>query len=84
MIRDALPSMEQVRLVSSGHGSRHERRQCGTCITKRDGILKFEGCYHGHSDYLLQKPGPALATLGIPGLPGGTLQILPAYLNSAL
>jgi glutamate-1-semialdehyde 2,1-aminomutase len=38
--------------------------------TKRDGILKFEGCYHGHSDYLLAKAGSGLTTLGIPDCPG--------------
>ena len=38
--------------------------------TKRHGVLKFEGCYHGHSDYLLAKAGSGVATLGLPGSPG--------------
>ena len=70
MIRDALPSMEQVRLVSSGTEAVMSAIRVARGFTKRDGILKFEGCYHGHSDYLLAKAGSGLATLGIPDSPG--------------
>jgi len=70
MIREALPSMEQVRLVSSGTEAVMSAIRLARAYTKRDGILKFEGCYHGHSDYLLAKAGSGLATLGIPDCPG--------------
>ena len=70
MIREALPSMEQVRLVSSGTEAVMSAIRVARAYTKRDGILKFEGCYHGHSDYLLAKAGSGLATLGIPDCPG--------------
>jgi len=70
MIREALPSMEQVRLVSSGTEAVMSALRVARAYTKRDGILKFEGCYHGHSDYLLAKAGSGLTTLGIPDCPG--------------
>ena len=70
MIRDALPSMEQIRLVNSGTEAVMSAIRVARGFTKRDGILKFEGCYHGHSDYLLAKAGSGLATLGIPDSPG--------------
>jgi len=70
MIRDAFPSMEKVRLVSSGTEAVMSAIRVARGFTKRDSILKFEGCYHGHSDYLLAKAGSGLATLGIPDSPG--------------
>ena len=70
MIREAFPSMEKVRLVSSGTEAVMSAVRAARGFTKRDGILKFEGCYHGHSDYLLAKAGSGLATLGIPDSPG--------------
>jgi glutamate-1-semialdehyde 2,1-aminomutase len=70
MIADAVPSMEQVRLVSSGTEAVMSAVRLARAYTKRDGILKFEGCYHGHSDYLLAKAGSGLATLGLPDCPG--------------
>jgi glutamate-1-semialdehyde 2,1-aminomutase len=70
MIRAALPSMEKIRLVSSGTEAVMSAIRVARAFTKRDGILKFEGCYHGHSDYLLAKAGSGLATLGIPDSPG--------------
>ena len=66
MIHDAFPSMEKVRLVSSGTEAVMSAIRVARGFTKRDTILKFEGCYHGHSDYLLAKAGSGLATLGIP------------------
>ena len=65
-IRDALPSMEKSRLVSSGTEAVMSAIRVARGFTKRDGVLKFEGCYHGHSDYLLAKAGSGLTTLGIP------------------
>jgi len=69
-IRSAFPSMEKVRLVSSGTEAVMSAIRVARGFTKRDGIVKFEGCYHGHSDYLLAKAGSGLATLGIPDSPG--------------
>ena len=66
MIHQAFPSMEKVRLVSSGTEAVMSAIRVARGFTKRDSILKFEGCYHGHSDYLLAKAGSGLATLGIP------------------
>ena len=65
-IRAAFPSMEKVRLVSSGTEAVMSAIRVARGFTRRDNILKFEGCYHGHSDYLLAKAGSGLATLGIP------------------
>ena len=70
MIHDAFPSMEKVRLVSSGTEAVMSAIRVARGFTRRDNILKFEGCYHGHSDYLLAKAGSGLATLGIPNSPG--------------
>lgn len=65
-VRRAFPSMEKIRLVSSGTEAVMSAIRVARGFTRRDGILKFEGCYHGHSDYLLAKAGSGLATLGIP------------------
>jgi glutamate-1-semialdehyde 2,1-aminomutase len=65
-IRAAVPSMEKIRLVSSGTEAVMSAIRVARGFTKRDGILKFEGCYHGHSDYLLAKGGSGMMTLGIP------------------
>ena len=69
-IRAAFPSMEKIRLVSSGTEAVMSAIRVARGFTKRDSIMKFEGCYHGHSDYLLAKAGSGLATLGIPDSPG--------------
>jgi glutamate-1-semialdehyde 2,1-aminomutase len=69
-IAEAVPSMEMVRLVSSGTEAVMSAIRLARAFTKRDAVLKFEGCYHGHSDYLLAKAGSGLATLGIPDSPG--------------
>ena len=65
-IREAFPSMEKIRLVSSGTEAVMSAVRAARGFTRRDCLLKFEGCYHGHSDYLLAKAGSGLATLGIP------------------
>jgi len=70
LIHDAFPSMEKMRLVSSGTEAVMSAIRVARAFTKRDAILKFEGCYHGHSDYLLAKAGSGLATLGIPDSAG--------------
>ena len=72
-IVDALPSVEMVRLVSSGTEAAMSAIRLARGFTGRDAILKFEGCYHGHSDALLAKgAGSGVATLGLPGSPGVT------------
>ncbi len=69
-IAAAIPSMEMVRMVSSGTEATMSAIRLARAFTGRDKILKFEGCYHGHADSLLVKAGSGLATLGIPGSPG--------------
>ena len=72
-IVEAVPSIEQVRLVSSGTEAAMSAIRLARGATGRDVIVKFEGCYHGHSDALLAKGGGSgLATLGLPGSPGVT------------
>jgi glutamate-1-semialdehyde 2,1-aminomutase len=70
MIVEAVPSMERVRLVSSGTEAVMSAIRLARAYTGRDAILKFEGCYHGHADSLLVKAGSGAATLGIPDSPG--------------
>ncbi len=69
-IADAVPSVERVRLVSSGTEAAMSTIRLARGFTKRDRILKFAGCYHGHVDALLASAGSALATLAIPSTPG--------------
>jgi glutamate-1-semialdehyde 2,1-aminomutase len=69
-IVDAVPSVEKVRLVSSGSEAAMSAVRLARGFTKRDRIIKFEGCYHGHGDALLASAGSGLATLGIPSTPG--------------
>ena len=70
LITQAIPSVEQVRLVNSGTESVMSAIRVARGFTKKDGLLKFEGCYHGHADHLLAKAGSGVATLGIPESPG--------------
>ena len=69
-IVDAVPSVELVRLVSSGTEAAMSAIRLARGFTHRDRILKFAGCYHGHVDALLAEGGSGLATLGIPSSPG--------------
>jgi glutamate-1-semialdehyde 2,1-aminomutase len=72
-ITAAMPAVEMVRLVSSGTEAAMSAVRLARGFTGRDLVLKFEGCYHGHSDALLAKgAGSGLATFGIPGSPGVT------------
>ena len=70
LICGALPSVEQVRMVSSGTEATMSALRLARAATGRSRILKFEGCYHGHADSLLVGAGSGVATLGIPGSPG--------------
>jgi glutamate-1-semialdehyde 2,1-aminomutase len=69
-IADAVPSIDKVRLVSSGTEAAMSALRLARGFTSRDRILKFAGCYHGHSDALLASAGSGLATLAIPSSPG--------------
>lgn len=69
-IRDAVPSIEAVRLVNSGTEATMSAIRVARGFTGRDLIVKFEGCYHGHVDSLLVKAGSGVATLGLPDSPG--------------
>jgi glutamate-1-semialdehyde 2,1-aminomutase len=70
VIRDAVPSIEMVRLVNSGTEATMSAIRVARGFTGRDLIVKFEGCYHGHVDSLLVKAGSGVATLGLPDSPG--------------
>lgn len=65
-----MPSIEQVRMVSSGTEATMSAIRLARGFTNRDKIVKFEGCYHGHSDSLLIKAGSGALTLGVPSSPG--------------
>jgi glutamate-1-semialdehyde 2,1-aminomutase len=69
-IVDAVPSVELVRLVSSGTEAAMSAIRLARGATRRDRVLKFAGCYHGHVDALLAEAGSGVATLGIPATPG--------------
>jgi glutamate-1-semialdehyde 2,1-aminomutase len=67
---DAVPSVEQVRLVSSGTEAAMSALRLARAVTSRSRVLKFAGCYHGHADPFLVEAGSGLATLGIASSPG--------------
>jgi glutamate-1-semialdehyde 2,1-aminomutase len=69
-IKSAIPSIEKIRFVSSGTEATMSAVRLARGFTKRDFILKFEGCYHGHADSFLSEAGSGLATLGIASTPG--------------
>jgi len=66
----AVPSIEMVRFVSSGTEAAMSAVRLARAFTERDMVIKFEGCYHGHSDGFLSEAGSGLATLGIAACPG--------------
>jgi glutamate-1-semialdehyde 2,1-aminomutase len=75
LLVDAVPSLEQVRLVSSGTEAAMSTLRLARAATGRDLIVKFAGCYHGHADGLLVRAGSGALTLGVPdspGVPAGT------------
>ena len=67
---DAVPSIEMVRMVSSGTEATMSAIRLARGVTGRTKLVKFEGCYHGHGDSLLVKAGSGVATLGLPDSPG--------------
>jgi len=87
LIRRAFPSIEKVRLVSSGTEAAMSAVRLARGVTGRDKIVKFEGCYHGHADPMLVKAGSGALTFGqpdSPGVPGDTAKLtLTATFNDA-
>ena len=69
-IADAVPSVEAVRLVSSGTEAAMSALRLARGVARRDRVITFAGCYHGHADPFLASAGSGLATLGIPSSPG--------------
>jgi len=70
LVLKAYPSMDKVRMVNSGTEATMSAIRVARGFTKRDVIIKFEGCYHGHADGLLVKAGSGAMTFGIPDSPG--------------
>ncbi|MCP8899761.1 glutamate-1-semialdehyde 2,1-aminomutase [Gilvimarinus xylanilyticus] len=70
MVCECLPGMDLVRFVNSGTEATMSAIRLARAYTERDTIVKFEGCYHGHSDSLLIKAGSGALTLGVPSSPG--------------
>src|SRR5215470_1819041 len=78
LIRQAIPFLEKIRFVSSGTEATMSALRLARGFTKRDLLVKFEGCYHGHADSFLSQAGSGLATLGIaecPGVPQSLAQL---------
>jgi glutamate-1-semialdehyde 2,1-aminomutase len=69
-VRTLIPSMERVRFVSSGTEAAMSAVRVARAYTRRDKIIKFAGCYHGHADGFLVKAGSGATTLGVPTSPG--------------
>jgi glutamate-1-semialdehyde 2,1-aminomutase len=81
-VQSAMPSMERIRFVSSGTEATMSAIRAARAFTKRDLILKFEGCYHGHGDSFLSEAGSGLATLGIAASPGVPAALAELTLNA--
>ncbi|MGB7024963.1 MAG: glutamate-1-semialdehyde 2,1-aminomutase [Candidatus Acidiferrales bacterium] len=81
-IKSAIPSIEKIRFVSSGTEATMSAVRLARGFTKRDFILKFEGCYHGHADSFLSEAGSGLATLGIASSPGVPAALAALTLNA--
>ncbi len=72
MVIAAMPAIEMIRFVNSGTEATMSVLRLARAATGRSKIIKFEGCYHGHADFLLSKAGSGVATLGLPDSPGVT------------
>jgi glutamate-1-semialdehyde 2,1-aminomutase len=76
-VQEFFPSMEMLRFVNSGTEATMSALRLARAYTRRNKIIKFEGCYHGHADLLLVQAGSGVATLGLPdspGVPAATVQ----------
>jgi glutamate-1-semialdehyde 2,1-aminomutase len=82
LICKAMPFLEKVRFVSSGTEATMSAVRLARGVTKRDFIVKFEGCYHGHADSFLSQAGSGLATLGIAECPGVPQALAALTLNA--
>jgi len=83
LITRAIPFIEKIRFVSSGTEATMSAVRLARGVTKRDFIVKFEGCYHGHADSFLSQAGSGLATLGIAECPGVPAALAALTLNVA-
>src|SRR5437762_1802122 len=83
LITQAIPFLEKIRFVSSGTEATMSAVRLARGVTKRDFIVKFEGCYHGHADSFLSQAGSGLATLGIAECPGVPAALAALTLNVA-
>ena len=70
LIVQRMPHLEMLRFVSSGTEATMSAVRLARAATKRDVLLKFDGCYHGHADSFLVRAGSGVATLGLPNSPG--------------
>lgn len=82
LIKKFVSSIEMVRMVNSGTEATMSAMRLARAFTKRDKIIKFEGCYHGHGDSFLSKAGSGVATLGLPDSPGVTKSTARDTLNA--
>jgi glutamate-1-semialdehyde 2,1-aminomutase len=82
LITQAIPSIEKIRFVSSGTEATMSALRLARGVTRRDFIVKFEGCYHGHADSFLSQAGSGLATLGIAECPGVPQALAELTLNA--
>jgi glutamate-1-semialdehyde 2,1-aminomutase len=82
LITQAIPAIEKIRFVSSGTEATMSAVRLARGLTKRDFIVKFEGCYHGHADSFLSQAGSGLATLGIAECPGVPQALAELTLNA--
>src|SRR5512145_2196111 len=69
-VMDFMPNLEMLRFVNSGTEATMSALRLARAYTKREKIIKFDGCYHGHADMLLVQAGSGVATLGLPDSPG--------------
>ncbi len=70
LVQSFMPNIEMLRFVNSGTEATMSALRLARAFTKRNKIIKFEGCYHGHADILLVQAGSGVATLGLPDSPG--------------
>jgi len=70
LVTEMMPNIEMIRFVNSGTEATMSALRLARAFTRRDKIIKFEGCYHGHADMLLVQAGSGVATLGLPDSPG--------------
>ena len=70
LVMELMPNLKMLRFVNSGTEATMTALRLARAYTKRDKIIKFEGCYHGHADLLLVQAGSGVATLGLPDSPG--------------